>query len=640
MSKPVRALIVEDSEDDAALLVRELRRGGYDPSFERVQTAAALRKALSVQGWDIILSDYSMPQFNAIDALEVLKATGLDIPFILISGTVGEETAVAAMKAGASDYFLKGNLARLPAAVERELRETEGRREHKRAEDALVKLRKAVDTSGEVVFMTDRDGVITFVNPEFTRLYGYAEAEVVGKVTPRILKSGSIQPEDYANFWSTILDKRVARGEVSNRTKDGRLVSVESSANPILDEHGAIIGFLAIQRDVTARKLLERQFLQAQKMEAVGRLAGGIAHDFNNLLTVINGYSGLLLERLDPQSDDHKSIQEIQKAGERAASLTRQLLAFSRKQILAPQVTDLNAIVSDIEKMLRRLIGEDVEFLTVLRPNLGKVKVDTGQIEQVLTNLVVNARDAMPQGGRITIETADVELDAAYVQTHHAVTPGRYVMLAVSDTGHGMDAETQSHIFEPFFTTKEAGKGTGLGLSTVYGIVKQSGGYVWVYSEPGRGATFKIYLPWATEAGETVKAEKPAERLARGWETILLVEDQPGLRGLAQTVLESAGYRVLVASHPQEAVGICEGEAAPIHLLLTDVVLPGMSGRVLADHIVFSMPEMKVLYMSGYTDNAVVHHGVLKEGMNFLQKPFSPDVLLRKVREALNGKGA
>ncbi len=640
MNKPIRALIVEDSEDDAALLVRELRRGGYDPSFERVQTAAALREALSVQGWDIILSDYSMPQFNAVDALEVLKATGLDIPFILISGTVGEETAVAAMKAGASDYFLKGNLARLPAAVERELRETEGRREHKRAEDALVKLRMAVDTSGVVVFMTDRDGVITFVNPEFTRLYGYAEAEVVGKVTPRILKSGSTQPEDYANFWSSILEKRVDRREIINRAKDGRLVSVESSANPILDEHGAIIGFLAIQRDVTARKLLEQQFIQAQKMEAVGRLAGGIAHDFNNLLTVINGYSALLLERLDPQSDDLKPIQEIQKAGERAASLTRQLLAFSRKQILAPQVTDLNAIVSDTDQMLRRLIGEDIEFLTVLRPNLGKVKVDKGQIEQVLTNLVVNARDAMPQGGQITIETADVELDAAYVQTHHAVTPGRYVMLAVSDTGHGMDADTQSHIFEPFFTTKEAGKGTGLGLSTVYGIVKQSGGYIWIYSEPGRGTTFKIYLPWATEAGETVKAEKPAKRLARGRETILLVEDEPGLRDLAQTVLASAGYRVLVASHPHEAVGICEKEAGPIHLLLTDVVMPGMSGRVLADHFAFSKPEMKVLYMSGYTDNAVVHHGVLKEGMNFLQKPFSPDVLLRKVREVVNGKGA
>ncbi|MGA2632000.1 MAG: response regulator [Terriglobia bacterium] len=417
---------------------------------------------------------------------------------------------------------------------------------------------------------------------------------------------------------------------------DSRPPYIIEMAKGRLRSSARLIGSMVeVKQAEVARQKMEAQFHQAQKMEAVGRLAGGVAHDFNNLLTVINGYCQLLLERLDAESLCRKPIEEIHKAGERATSLTRQLLAFSRKQILAPQVTDLNAIVPDIEKMLRRLIGEDIELLTVLRPNLGKVKVDTGQIEQVLTNLVVNARDAMPQGGRITIETADVELDATYVQTRDGVTAGRYVMLAVSDTGHGMDAETQSHIFEPFFTTKEVGKGTGLGLATVYGIVKQSGGYVWVYSEPGEGTVVKIYLPRVEEAQAAVEGRQPSAPALGGNETILMAEDQDAVRVLVCEVLKSKGYKVLEASQGEEALRMAREHEGPIHLLVTDVVMPGMGGRDLARNLVALRPEMKVLYMSGYTGDAIVNHGVIEEGLAFIQKPFAPAALARKVREVL-----
>jgi PAS domain S-box-containing protein len=378
----------------------------------------------------------------------------------------------------------------------------------------------------------------------------------------------------------------------------------------------------------------EEQLLQSQKLESVGQLAGGIAHDFNNLLTVIGGYSEIMLRRFSQDDPLRRNTEEIKKAAERASSLTRQLLAFSRKQVLQPKVFDLNSLVTDVSKMLRRLIGEDIEFITLLRPEAGLVNADPGQIEQVLMNLVVNARDAMPRGGKITIETANVQLDKAYADMHIAVQPGKYVMLIVSDTGLGMDAEMQDHIFEPFFTTKEVGKGTGLGLSTVYGIVKQSGGNIWVYSGVGHGTTFKIYLPLAEEE---VGRRKPAEPAApRGTETILLVEDEGTVRKLARAILEENGYHVLEAANGEEALPICEQHCGDIHLMLTDVVMPLMSGRELANRIETICPHLPVLYMSGYTDDAIVHHGVLDPGTPFLEKPFTPDALARKVREVLD----
>jgi nitrogen-specific signal transduction histidine kinase/CheY-like chemotaxis protein len=399
---------------------------------------------------------------------------------------------------------------------------------------------------------------------------------------------------------------------------------------------------LGIATDITARKHTEEalhrseeQLRQAQKMEAVGKLAGGVAHDFNNLLTVINGQTALSLRRLSQDDPVYRKLETIKEAGERAASLTRQLLAFSRKQIMQPKVLDLNQAIFETNKMLQRLIGEDIDLLIGLMPDLGKVKADPGQIEQVLMNLTVNARDAMPKGGKLTIETQNVYVDEEYSSRHLSVRPGRYVMLAVSDTGCGMDAATQERIFEPFFTTKETGKGTGLGLSTVYGIVKQSGGNVWVYSEVGRGTTFKIYLPCVASAAEEFKAITNDAMGTPGTETVLLVEDEEMVRNMTREILHESGYRVLEAKHGHEALLVSERHDGPIHLMLSDVVMPRMSGRELAEQLSPTRREMKVLYMSGYTDDAIVHHGVLDEGMAFIEKPFTPNALTRKLREVL-----
>jgi signal transduction histidine kinase/CheY-like chemotaxis protein len=395
-----------------------------------------------------------------------------------------------------------------------------------------------------------------------------------------------------------------------------------------------------IQRAFTELSQTQEQLTQAQKMEAVGRLAGGVAHDFNNLLMVIIGRTALLLEALGAEDPTRRPIELIQKTANRAADLTRQLLAFSRKQVLQPVVLDLNGVVGNIGEMLKRLIGEDIVLVTILDPALGRVKADPGQIEQVIMNLAVNARDAMPQGGRLTLETASVELDAVYASQRVEARPGPHVMLALSDTGIGMDSETQARIFEPFFTTKGPGKGTGLGLATVYGIVKQSGGNIWVYSEPGQGTTFKIYLPRVDEPVESAEGAIAPARPLQGMETILLVEDEEAVRELARDVLRARGYTVLEARHGGDALKVCEQHRGPIHAMLTDVVMPRMSGRELAERLAVLHPEMKVLYMSGYTDNAVVHHGVLDPGTVFLQKPFAPAVLVRKLREVLDARAA
>jgi signal transduction histidine kinase/ActR/RegA family two-component response regulator len=383
------------------------------------------------------------------------------------------------------------------------------------------------------------------------------------------------------------------------------------------------------------RAALQDQLRQSQKMEAIGTLAGGVAHDFNNLLTIIKGNSQLSLKEIKKDDPLRENIEEVEKAADRAAALTRQLLAFSRQQVLEMRVLDLNTILRDLEKMLRRVIGEDIGLVTLLAENLGTVKADPGQIEQVVMNLAVNARDAIPSGGKLTIETTNVELDENYARNHVAVPPGPYVMLSMSDTGAGMTPEVKAKIFEPFFTTKEKGRGTGLGLSMVYGIVKQSGGNIWVYSEPGQGTTFKIYLPRVDEpleeAGEVVVQK---ELTGRG-ETILVVEDEEKVRQVTVQILTKNGYTVLEASHGDEAKQICEEHGGPIHLIVTDVVMPGMNGRQLAKSLEPHHPEMKVLYMSGYTDDAIVHHGVLDKGLHFLQKPFNLEDLLKKVREVL-----
>jgi PAS domain S-box-containing protein len=417
--------------------------------------------------------------------------------------------------------------------------------------------------------------------------------------------------------------------------KDGRIIWVSDTAVTVTgsDSHPVMEGIIV---DITERKQLETQLQQSRKMEAVGRLAGGIAHDFNNLLTIIKGYTELALNRTVPHPEIHADIERIENASERAAALVRQLLAFSRKQVLQPKTLDLNSIALNLDKLLRRLMDENIEMITRVDENLGAIRADPAQIEQVIMNLVVNARDAMPKGGRLTLETCNAELDSAYASDHASVRPGSYVMLAVSDTGIGMDEETVAHIFEPFYTTKESGRGTGLGLSTVYGIVKQSGGYIWVYSEPGRGSTFKVYLPRADDPAQAPAAEKPGRDSRRGTETILLVEDEAGVRELARSVLAAQGYEVLVAGRPEEAIGLLQNHSREIQLLLTDVIMPTMSGRELARQVTAVRPQTRVLYMSGYTDNVISAGGMLEEGISFLQKPFTPTVLIHKVREVLN----
>ena len=507
--------------------------------------------------------------------------------------------------------------------------------ERKRTEEENLRLITAIEQSAEGVVITDTGGSIQYVNPAFTRITGYSREEALGN-NPRILKSGLHELAFYRQMWRTILGGATWHGEVVNRRKDGSLYTEEMNIAPVRSPSGEITHFIATKQDITARKELEQQFRQAQKMEAVGRLAGGVAHDFNNLLTIINGYSQLLLEKLEPGSPMRAQVVEIQKSGERAADLTQQLLAFSRRQVLSPQVLDLNQVIRDTDKMLRRLIGEDVECRTVLYPELWMVRADPGQIAQILMNLGVNARDAMPQGGTLTIETSNADLTEAYTSFHAQITPGHYVVLVVGDTGVGMDRETQSHIFEPFFTTKEQGKGTGLGLATVYGIVKQSGGYIWVYSEPGKGATFKIYLP--SVDGKVQPGSPSSERRItyQGTETILVVEDDTSVRQLVAEVLKSQGYQVLTASDPEEAAKTSAGYEKTIDLLLTDLVMPKLNGRQLAEHLAFSRPKMKVMFMSGYTDDAMVRHGFLSPGVAFIQKPFSPQALVRKIRGVLD----
>ncbi|MGH7545568.1 MAG: ATP-binding protein [Gemmatimonadota bacterium] len=421
--------------------------------------------------------------------------------------------------------------------------------------------------------------------------------------------------------------------------KDGKTIWVEQRNIPVRDDAGNVIAVEGIARDITERVQMEEQLRLSARLEAVGQLAGGIAHDFNNLLTAIKGNSELLLSDLGAGDPNRAEVEEIQKAADRAAALTRQLLAFSRKQVLQPRVLDLNAVVADVRQMLRRVIGEDVELATALDPALGRVRADPTQMEQILVNLAVNARDALPEGGKLTLGTANVELDEAYAATREVVRPGSYVKLSVSDNGFGMDRATQARIFEPFFTTKEKGKGTGLGLATVYGIVKQSGGYIWVYSEPGRGTTFKIYLPRVQAPAEPLpeRAAGPAGP-PRGHETILLVEDEASVRALAARVLRKQGYRVLEAADGEAARRQLESESTSVDLLLTDAILPGASGRELADRARAARPDLKVLFVSGYTDDVIARHGVLEAGVEFLEKPFTPEALARRVRDVLDAR--
>ena len=510
----------------------------------------------------------------------------------------------------------------------------QGRRSETALRDAHEQLQAVIQSSPLAIYALDRAGNVLTWNPAAEALYGWRAAEVVGGSLPTLTQDGDA--EDHAVRARVLRGEAVKGAEVTHRRRDGLPVSISLSVAPLYGAGRQVAGMLSIAADLTEMRRLEVQYRQSQKLEAIGRLAGGIAHDFNNILTAILSTSELLLTDLVPGSHVHDDVDEIRRAAQRAAGLTRQLLVFSRQQVFEPRVVDVNALVIEAEQLLRRLIGEDIELRTALAPALGAVRADPSQLEQVILNLVVNARDAMPRGGVVTIETTDVELDGGYADRHVPARPGPYVLLAVSDTGVGMDAATQARLFEPFFTTKPPSEGTGLGLATVYGIVKQSSGYIWAYSEPDHGTTFKIYLPRVGRAPETVAVQDVAMAPLRGSEVILLVEDQDDVRRLTQRMLESAGYVVLAAASGHEALRLAERHTGSIHLLVTDVVMPGMHGHEVALLLAPTRPEMKVLYVSGYPDASIVHQGLLKPGVAFLQKPFGPDVLTRKVREVLD----
>jgi PAS domain S-box-containing protein len=632
--RALRVLIVEDDAADAELTVSVLKGAGYPLAFDVIDSATDFEERLAHADYDAILCDHNLGPWTGMEALEILKKSGKDIPFLVLTAVLGDEAAVEYVKRGAADYLLKDRLERLPVALSRALGDKANREETAKLQEQI---RRFIENLPLGVYRSTPDGRVLMANPALLRMLGYDSWQ---ELAFRNLEGEGFEAgRPRSAFCEQIEREGEARGlEAAWKRRDGSVIFVRESARAFRADDGRVLYYDGIVEDVTEPRRLEEQLRQAQKMEAVGRLASGVAHDFNNLLTIIIGYSDLLLERVSARDGMRPPVEEIKKAADRAASVTRQLLAFSRKQVLQPHILDLNSLLTNVDKMLRRMIGKNIELVTPLPSGLGRVNADPGQIEQVIMNLAANARDAMPQGGQLTLEAANVELDSSYVSSHGSVSPGHYVMIAMSDTGIGMDAETQACIFQPFFTAKQQSKGMGLGLATVYGIVRQSEGHIWVYSEPGKGTTFKVYLPRIDQAVEVIAPTYvPVDEPTRGSETILLAEDEEAVCSLVRGVLESRGYDVLKTKGANEALEIGERHKEHIHLLLTDVVMPQMSGMELAEHLAPLHPETKVLYMSGYTDNAVVHLGLLDPGTIFLQKPFTPDALARKVREVLEG---
>jgi PAS domain S-box-containing protein len=640
----VRILVVDDAREHAEMVVEFLRLSEtwgsalMDIATTYEQALSQLQRAT----YDVAFFDYMLGARDGLTLLREARSNGVETPVVVLTSRGAEDVAVEAMKAGAADYLSKVHVSveALERTIHHALALRQQERQRQQAEAALrsseERFRALVENSSDTLLLLDAAGRVTYVTPSSQRHLGWKSAELVGRSIFNFM-----HPDDHDVAAAKVAEALQRPGEpvtqqIRLRHSDGSWRVMDGVAVNRLHEP-SVAAIVVNARDITDRRRLEEQLWHAQKMEAVGQLAGGVAHDFNNLLTAILGYANLLLDELPPQDPLRNDLDEIRSAGERAASLTRQLLAFSRRQMLQPQIVDINTLVTGMQKLLRRLMTEHVEVMTALARDLLPVRVDPSSIEQVLVNLAVNARDAMPAGGRLTIETANVDLDEAYAKNHIPLVPGRYVMIAVGDTGQGMDPVTRARIFEPFFTTKEQGKGIGLGLATVYGIVKQNGGYIWVYSEVGHGTVFKVYLPPAESPSATqgVMRGEDAGRKKYGWETVLLVEDEDAVRVLAREVLRRNGYVVLEARHGIDALRIAERHPDEIHLMITDLVMPHMSGSELAKRLSSARPGMKLLFMSGYTDHDVMHRD-LTPGVTFVQKPFTPEVLARKVRHVLD----
>ena len=764
MSRTLRVLLVEAAQDDARMVTESMARGGLDTAVTRVETAADMRAALSHGEFDIVLSEYALPEFGAPAALALLRASGIDLPFVVVSGTTGEEVAVEMLTLGADDYLVKPRLARLVPAIERSVTAAAGRRQRLEAWRALrqneehlrrvfdlasiglgvldavdgrwirvnqalaqiagsspeellnsqalalssperkaadwelfgravrgeldggtiegplvrrdgsrtwvkvnlsremredgqvehllvvvedVSARKlveeeqrrlfiAVEQAAEAVVITDLEPKILYVNPAFERISGYSRSEALGQ-NPRILKSGQHDGAHYEAMWRALAAGKSWTGLLINKRRDGSLYYEEATISPVHDDAGTIVNYVAVKRDVTYERQVEEQFRQSQKLEAIGQLAGGVAHDFNNLLSVIKGHAELVELTADLPNPVRAAIGEIGLAADRAAALTRQLLLFSRRQALQLSTVDLNDVVANMSRMLVRILGEDIEVLFQYGPRPLTVNADTGMMDQVLLNLAVNARDAMPHGGQLCVSVSACDIGEGDAPAASGATPGKYACLSVSDDGGGIAPDVLPRMFEPFYTTKEVGKGTGLGLATVLGIIQQHGGWIDVDSEIGRGSTFRVYLP--RTGGEAPQASGPASlsTLPRGEETVLLVEDDVALRRLVKSILSMLGYRVHEAASGREGLAVWAEHQQEIRLLLTDLVMPdGMSGLELARLLLGHNPALKVIYASGYSADAASLEVPLREGVNFLSKPYSPQKLAETVRRCLS----
>jgi two-component system, cell cycle sensor histidine kinase and response regulator CckA len=633
---PLRALIVEDSHDDVELLLLHLRHSGFDVTHTQVERKDEFHAALSNGNFDVVFADYHLPNWTGIEAIREIRKLGKDIPFLLVTGTLGEEAAVECIKQGANDYVLKEHLSRLPGALSRALSEKALRDERGKAEEALrvseARNRDLVENSVYGIFRLSADGEFLDANPALFRILGCAGAEELKQLN--LARDVFRFPEHYAQFMAVCREHGQVHGaEAEWRRRDGGLVTVRLHIRQLsLGTHSGELEVMA--EDVTEFRVLERQLRQAQKFEAIGQLAGGIAHDFNNVVGAILGWAELGFDQSRTQPQLAERFRRIREQAERAAALTRELLAFARRQVLQPRAVDLNEVTSGLVSFLDKVIGKHIEF-KFANARLDAVKADPTQIEQVLMNLCLNARDAMPEGGKMLIETEMVELDEAYCRFYPYVTPGRYAVLSVSDTGIGMDAATRERIFEPFFTTKERGKGTGMGLATVYGIVKQHGGFIHVYSEPGHGSLFRVYLPsmqGTLSEGTSEKAPAPALAEMRGSETIVIAEDHESIREMARQALLALGYRVLAGCDGEEALRLCEHESPALAIL--DVVMPKLSGTATAAKLSARFPGLPILFTSGYSTDAA-NLPTTEPDASYLQKPYSPTTLARLVREIL-----